>query len=212
MAPDPETIYIVETNPVVVQGLREFLKGSRALEIVGTHTIADEAWPAILKTKPDLVITGIDVPATDGIELTEKITASLPRSKTVIFTAFRQPQLIFRAMEAGASAYILMKIGKVDLHRSLRKVLQGEMIIDHAVIGNIAEALGNSNAIIPRLTEREAAVLHYMAEGDSTKGIGKKLSLSPDTIKHHIRHIYEKLGVSTQAAAIARAFRLGFIE
>ena len=168
-----------------------------------------EAVAQVRLLRPDIVLMDLVMPEMDGVEATRQVLAVNPGTKVIVLSSFAEDDLVFPAIEAGAAGYLLKDIDPSDLHRAIRAVHQGEILlspdITKKVIRRVAASSGESASVSAALTPRELEVLTLIAQGQSNREIARHLAISEKTVKTHVGHILEKLQLSdrTQAAIYA---------
>jgi DNA-binding NarL/FixJ family response regulator len=164
---------------------------------------------------PDIVLLDIRMPEMDGLETARRIRVKYPDVGIIILTAYDDRQFVVEAVRAGARGYVLKARDAEHLIQTVRLVAGGNMVIDPQLVVALAEELSVANERDRRagtLTAREVEVLQLLAFGHTNKDIAEQLFISPDTVKTHLEHIFEKLGTSDRTAAVAEALRRHLIE
>ncbi|MGH2740142.1 MAG: response regulator [Actinomycetota bacterium] len=207
-------VVIADDHSIVRQGLRRYLEGAGDIEVVAEGSTGAEAVALVEQHRPDIAVLDIQMPEMDGIQAAKAIHDRLPDIGIVMLSAFDDRRYIAEAIRSGARGYVL-KVRDVErLVQTIRLVAEGNLIIDPqlvvAVAEELAEAKGRGQA--EALTDRELEVLQLLGFGHTNRDIGAKLYISPDTVKTHLEHIYQKLGTSDRTAAVAEAFRRRLIE
>jgi DNA-binding NarL/FixJ family response regulator len=217
--PVPLRLILVDDHEMVLRGLDAMLGHfADEVQIVGTATSATTALRAVAAAEPDVVLCDVRIGKESGLDLCRQITTQYPSVKVVVLTVYDDEHYLFQALRVGASGYILKRIDGEELVRHLRRVREGETVIDSALAGRVALSAARLDAgeFWPGahlgLTQRESEVLELLVSGHSNKGVAAKLVLSEDTIKTHIRGLYRKLGVSDRSGAIAVALREGLFR
>jgi DNA-binding NarL/FixJ family response regulator len=154
---------------------------------------------------PDVVIMDIHLPGINGIECTRTLCAKYPRVQVLICTVHEDDELIFEALRAGAAGYLLKRSSIEDLLEAIRQVLAGGSPMSPAIARRVVSSFRpRKNDGLNALTDREQEVLDLMSTGMSAREIGDKLFVSANTVRTHIRHIYEKLQVQTRVEAVRK--------
>ena len=189
------------------------------VEVVGEAADAEAAVAAAGSLRPDLVILDIMMPGLSGVEVIEKIRAASPGSRVVLLTASESDADLFECIKAGARGYLVKDVRFEDLPRSIEAVMSGGAVISPLMAGKLLDVLGRllrgQNAAAadgPVLTAREAEVLDLVAEEMTSGQIGEALGISENTVKNHVRNIFDKLGVHSRQEAIDYALRQGLIQ
>jgi two-component system, NarL family, response regulator DevR len=205
-------ILLVDDHEVVRLGIKALISRYPQFQVVAEAGTAQEAVQQAIHHQPDVVIMDIRLPGKSGIEATQEITQKLPATKVIVLTSFAEDNLLFDAIMAGASGYVLKQIGSGELVRALETVARGDKLLDPAVTQKVfdrvrqtaREAQGESFA---RLTDRELQVLALVAEGKTNKEIAEKVFLSEKTVRNYVSSILEKLNLSTRTEAAGYAVK-----
>ena len=205
-------ILLVDDHEVVRLGVKALLARYPQFQVVAEAGTAPEAVQQALQHHPDVVIMDIRLPGKSGIEATQEITQKLPGTKVIMLTSFAEDNMLFDAIVAGASGYILKQIGSGELVRALETVARGEKLLDPAITQKVfdrvrqtaREAQGENFA---RLTDRELQILALVAEGKTNKEIAEKVFLSEKTVRNYVSSILDKLSLSTRSEAAAYAVK-----
>ncbi len=211
-------LVLVDDHEMVVQGLTAMLSHFEEVAIVGSATSLETARTLVACEKPDVVLCDVRLGRDSGLDLCREITTSYPATKVVLLTVYDDEHYLYQALRAGASGYVLKRIDGRELVAQLRRVLEGDVVIDSALAGRVALSAARMSAgeFWPGahlgLTQRESEVLALLVSGHSNKGIATKLVVSEDTVKTHIRGLYRKLGVQDRGGAIAAALREGLFQ
>jgi len=215
----PLRLVLVDDHEMVLHGLDAMLGHfADEVQIVGTATSAATALRAVAAAVPDVVLCDVRIGKESGLDLCREITVQYPSVKVVVLTVYDDEHYLFQALRVGASGYILKRIDGGELVRHLRRVREGETVIDSALAGRVALSAARLDAgeFWPGahlgLTQRESEVLELLVSGHSNKGVAAKLVVSEDTVKTHIRGLYRKLGVSDRSGAISVALREGLFR
>ncbi len=212
----PLRLVIVDDHQMVLDGLTAMLRPYREqVEIVGESSEAGEVIALVAQEKPDVVLLDVRLRGASGLDLCKQIRARVPDSHVVFLTVYDDEQYLYQALRAGATGYLLKRIRGAELVDHLRRICDGEVLIDPALAGRVALSVARlrSGEFWPGarlgLTQRESEVLSLLVAGLSNRAIAAKLLVSEETVKTHSRGIYRKLGVSDRAAAVAVALREG---
>lgn len=203
-------IILVDDHEVVRLGLKALLDHHIQFEVIGEAATAKEALELVEKLRPDLVLMDIRLPGTSGIEACEQITSRFPDSKVVMLTSYADDEMLFSAIRAGASGYVLKQIGGDDLIRALEAVGRGEALLDPAVTQRVFQEVRRAvkeeeSAAFANLSQQERHVLLLVSEGKTNREIAKSLFLGEGTVRNYVSSILSKLGVSNRAEAAAYA-------
>ena len=205
-----QTIFLVDDHEVVRLGLRTLLSHHEEFEVIGEAGTAKEAISKIDREKPDIVLMDIRLPGTSGIDACEEIVGKYPDIRVIMLTSYADDDMLFSAIRAGASGYVLKQIGGDDLIRSLKAVSRGEGSLDPAVTQRVFQEVRRAvkeeeSAAFVNLSQQERHVLQLVSEGKTNREIAKFLYLGEGTVRNYVSSILSKLGVSNRAEAAAYA-------
>ena len=203
-------ILIVDDHPVVRDGLRGMLAGQPGFEVVGEAANGLQAVELVGRLAPQVVLMDLRMPELDGVAATRQIRATCPAVKILVLTTYDTDADILKAIEAGATGYLLKDAPREDLFRAIRATSQGQSYLSPSVATRL---MGQIRAPAPeQLTPRELDVLTWVARGASNKEIAHSLHLSEATVKSHLLHIFAKLEVNDRTQAVTLALQRGIIH
>jgi two-component system response regulator DesR len=193
-------VVIAEDQAMVLGALAALLEMEPDIVVMACAANGREALQAVIKLKPDVLVTDIEMPVMTGLELTAELRANHPATKTVILTTFARPGYLRRALDAGARAYLLKDRPAAELAEAVRKVHRGLRVVDPAL------ATEAWSAELDPLTDRERQILQRAGDGRSSGEIAGELHLSEGTVRNYLSEAIAKLGASNRvdAARIAR--------
>ena len=205
-----QRILLVDDHEVVRLGLKSLLERHPQFEIVGEATSAREALEQVENNHPDVVVMDIRLPGTSGIEACEEITSRFPETRVLMLTSYAEDEMLFSAIRAGASGYILKQIDGEELVRALEAVARGEALLDPAVTQRVFQEVRRAvkeeeASAFVHLSQQEKHVLLLVSEGRTNREIAKALFLGEGTVRNYVSSILSKLGVSNRAEAAAYA-------
>ena len=205
-------ILLVDDHEVVRIGLRSLLDQHDDFEVVDDVGNAEDAINAAIAHEPDVVLMDIRLPGESGIEACEKIVEELPETKVIMLTSYAEDEMLFSAIRAGASGYVLKQVGSEELIQSIEAVGRGEASLDPAltqrVFSQVRKAIRDQDAsAFSDLTDQELRVLGLVSEGKTNKEIAEDLYLGQGTVRNYVSNILSKLNVSNRAEAAAFAVR-----
>ncbi|WP_441247108.1 response regulator [Kitasatospora sp. McL0602] len=205
-------VLLVDDHPVVRRGLRAMVDDLPELEAVGEAADGAEALRVLeaLPARPDVVLMDLQMgTGMHGVEATRRITALPDPPAVLILTTYSTDADILAAVEAGATGYLLKDAPPEEVAAAVRAAARGETVLAPPVA---ARLLGRVRAGRPTLSPRETEILGLLAEGLANRQISKRLFISEATVKTHLVHIYDKLGVDSRTAAIASGLTSGLIR
>lgn len=205
-------IVLVDDHEIVRLGLKSLLSHYTQFEVVAEASNADEAVQAAKEYKPDVVVMDIRLPGKSGIDATRDIIAARPETKIIILTTYADDELLFDAISAGASGYVLKQIDSHELINALERIGRGESLLDPAVTQQVFKRMretsrkAETEAFAP-LSEQELKVLALVAQGKRNKEIAELVFLSEKTVRNYVSAILSKLSLSTRAEAAGYAVK-----
>jgi DNA-binding NarL/FixJ family response regulator len=200
---EPIKLLLVDDHPVVRAGLRGMLEGQSDFLIVGEAEDGAQAVQQAAKLRPRVVLMDLRMPGGDGVTATEQIHNTFPDIAILVLTTYDSDADILRAIEAGATGYLLKDSPREELFRAIRAAARGEAVLSPSVA---ARLMGRMRAPAQEnLSARELEVLELVRRGASNKEIARALHISEATVKTHLLHTFGKLGVDDRTAAIAVA-------
>jgi len=203
-------VLLVDDHEVVRLGLKALLEHHPQFEVISEAGTAKEAIEQVARLRPDIVLMDIRLPGTSGIEACEEITKNYPDTRVVMLTSYAEDEMLFSAIRAGASGYVLKQIGGDDLIRALEAVGRGEALLDPAVTQRVFQEVRRAvkeeeASAFANLSQQEKHVLILVSEGKTNREIAKSLYLGEGTVRNYVSSILSKLGVSNRAEAAAYA-------
>jgi DNA-binding NarL/FixJ family response regulator len=217
VAVDAKTVrvLIADDQTLFRTGLARLLGEDPRLTVCGQAADGGEAVAKSSALKPDVVLMDLKMPRMDGVEATATIIAAQPSTKVLILTTFDTDSFVLQALKAGASGYVLKDAEPVAVASSIMSVMSGERVMAGPVANRVLDLL--TGASTPKefydgLTGREIEILKLIATGKPNKQIAYTLKISEKTVRNHISHIYEKLGIYDRAQAVLYAVRKALVE
>jgi DNA-binding NarL/FixJ family response regulator len=211
----PLKIVLVEDKPDVRESWVRLLGTFADFKCVGQCVSGEEALRMIPVLKPDVVLMDIFLPRMSGIECTARLKTVLPKTPIVILTTSDDDEIVFRALEAGADGYLLKRTKPTELRSALLDAMSGGAPMTSEIARRVVESFrqkGRNRDDAISLTAREEETLLLLTKGYSNKEIADKLNLSVETVRSHLKHIYEKMHVRSRAEAVARYMSAGRAE
>ena len=203
-------LLISDDHPIVRAGFEGILAGNPDFEVVGEAGNGREAVEMARRLGPDVVLMDLRMPEMDGVEAIQKIKDELPGIHVLVLTTYDSDADILRAIEAGATGYLLKDAPREELFRAIRAASRGEPVLAPSVTARLmkrARAPAGST-----LSDREVEVLGLVARGASNREIARGLYLSEATVKTHLIHVFNKLGVTDRTAAVTTALERGILR
>ncbi|MEE1963132.1 DNA-binding response regulator, NarL/FixJ family, contains REC and HTH domains [Flagellimonas taeanensis] len=203
-------VVIYEDNPQLREGLTMLINGSEGFSVLASYKNCNNVGEEIKRWKPDVVLLDINMPGTNGLEGLKKIREFNQEVKILMLTVFDDNVNVFEALKNGANGYLLKKTPPVKLLEYIQDVMAGGAPMTSSVASQVLkmfQELPNQKKEDYNLSERERQVLQFLVDGYSYKMIAADLYIAIDTVRSHIKNIYEKLHVNSKSEAVARAFK-----
>ena len=205
-------ILLVDDHEVVRLGIKSLLSRYNQFQVVAEASSANEALQQAERYEPDVVVMDIRLPGKSGIEATREITTKFPKTKVVVLTSFAEDELLFDAISAGATGYVLKQIGSNELIRALETIGRGDSLLDPAVTKRVFDRVREASRkaedeSFANLTDRELHVLALISEGKTNKEIANDIFLSEKTVRNYVSSLLSKLHLATRAEAAAYAVK-----
>jgi len=201
------TVLVVDDHALFRTGVANIINQEPDLEVVAEAGDGLEAVQAFERHHPQITLLDLRMPRLEGVEAVRRIREHDPQARVIVLTTYDTDDEISRALKAGAKAYVLKDISADDLLGCIRNVLAGKTYIAPAAAAKLAEGVTRV-----QLTPREMAALKLMADGKANKEIATALDISERTVKTHLGHLFEKLGVTSRTEAIKVATRRGLVR
>lgn len=210
--PNPIRILIADDHEVVRIGLASLLDAQEGFSVVGGAASGREAVQLARQFRPDVVVMDIRMPDGSGIEACRTITSELGDMPVIMLTSHADSEALFDAIDAGASGYVLKRVGSSDLVDAVRTVATGGSLLDPAVTSRVLDRLRNARRVeeagaFADLTDRERRVLAHVSEGASNRQIADRMGLAEKTIRNYVSSILAKLELDSRSQAAAYAIR-----
>lgn len=200
-------VLVADDHPVVRAGLVALLERDPAVQVVYQARHGAEAVTGWQAHRPDVGLIDLSMPVLDGFGAVAAIRSSMRSARLVAMTTLGGGDDVYRALQAGASAYLLKDCGGAELVNCIRKVARGEKYLQAQASASLAERVASSD-----LTPRETEVLHWLAEGLSNKAIAHRLGLAEGTVKSHLKALFAKLNVDSRTQAARLALQRGLVR
>jgi two-component system nitrate/nitrite response regulator NarL len=207
------TVLIVDDHAFFRDGLSRGLTRSGQIAVVAEAGNGREGLEAIRRERPAVAVVDYQMPDMDGIALLHAVTREQLATRVVLLSAFTDSAVVFRALEEGAAGYLSKDADRQDIVDAVLRVARGDTVVPAQLTAGLAgEIRLRAQSQAPALSERERQVLEAFARGLSIPQTAAELYIEPSTVKTHTQRLYDKLGVSDRAAAVAEAMRRGLLE
>jgi len=204
---NPIRLLIVDDHLVVRTGLRSMIDSQPDMEVVAEAANGNEAVQAYREHRPDVVLLDLRMPQLNGVEATIAIRNEFPKALIIVLTTYDGDENIYRALQAGAHAYLLKDIPRDQFFQAIRAVHSGQYCIPPAIAARLAQRMPQEE-----LSARELGVLKLIVEGMSNKEIASNLAITESTVKNHVNSILNKLKVKDRTQAATTALRRGIVS
>lgn len=202
------TCVVADDHPSVVVAVSELL-GAGGITVLARAADGGDALAQIEKHQPDVAVVDALMPVISGIEVIRRAAVATPATAIVLYTGYGSAAMLAEALDAGARGFVLKGSPLDDLLQAVRAVAAGNQYVDPSLSGTL---LSSEVSRPPRLTQRERDVLALLADGLSNDEIGRRLSISVETVRTHLRKAMTKLGSASRTQAVATALRLHLIS
>ncbi|MGD7788376.1 response regulator [Propionibacteriaceae bacterium Y1700] len=200
------TVLVVDDHPVVRDGLIGMLGTEAGITVVGEAGGGYEAVTKIADTAPDVVLMDLRMPQGSGVDAIRAVRATGSATRILVLTTYDTDRDIRSALEAGADGYLLKDTRRADLVRAVEDLADGRPVLTAAALAALTGRAAESS-----LTDREIDVLRLVADGRTNRAIATRLGIGEATVKTHLMHVYEKLGVTDRASAVRTAWERGLV-
>jgi two-component system nitrate/nitrite response regulator NarL len=214
MPPARVSVVVADDHPLFREGIERAVRERPELELTGSAQDGREALALIRELQPAVAVLDLRLPGLDGLQVLTAITRAGMPTRVLVLSASGDPELVYRAVQAGAAGYFRKEADRHTILDAISAVARGRTVIDRELQPGVFDQirLRGADEDRPILTAREKEVLTLMAEGLSGPQIADRLIVALPTVKTHQARLYEKLGVSERAAAVAEAMRRGLLE
>lgn len=204
---------IYEDNDLLRESLKSMLSLGGEVKVIGDYKNPSNIVDEVRESQPELILMDIDMPEVNGIEAVKKIRAVNQKVSIIMLTVFDDNVHVFDAICAGASGYLLKKHISTKLFSSIQEVMDGGAPMSPSIARMVLHSMQRKNMTVNpyQLTARESEILSSLSRGNSYKLIAAEFSISIDTVRTHIKRIYEKLQVHSQTEAVSKAINEGLV-
>ena len=204
---NPIRAVVADDHPAVLRSVCDVLIDA-GVDVVGRASNGEEAATKIEATRPTVAVIDVRMPRLNGIEVASQVSRTTPETAVILYTAYGDRALLSEALDAGVRGFVLKEAPLQDLTRAVDMVSSGAVYVDPVLAGVLASA---ESERLPQLTKREREVLRLLADGLSNEEIGKRLFLSPETVRTHVQKAMRRLEADTRTQAVAVALRQSLI-
>jgi DNA-binding NarL/FixJ family response regulator len=209
-------VILVDNHPIVRSGIRAELEKLPWVQVVGEAEDGRSGLELVAAEHPDAVFMDISMPGLNGLEATQRLSKEFPRVKVIILSRHENEQYFWHALKAGASGYLLKKAAIAEMGAALERVLRGEIYLSREVASRLRkkmplDQLANATGPLEQLTGRQREILQLIAEGQTTKGIGLILKVSPKTVEYHRARLMRRLNIHDIPGLVRLALSTGLI-
>jgi two-component system response regulator DevR len=204
-------VFLLDDHEVVRTGLRSLLEQSEDISVVGEAGTVAEALARIPPIHPDVAILDVRLPDGSGVEVCREIRSQMPDIACLMLTSYADDEALFSAIMAGAVGYLLKQVGGMDLVGDVRRVANGESLLDTDLTEQVLKRLRSGPAADPllaSLTSQERRILDLIAKGQTNRQIAAEMYLAEKTVKNYVSNLLAKLGMERRAQAASYATRL----
>ena len=209
---EPIGLLIVDDHPVVRDGLSGMFASTAEFSVLGQAGDGAEAVRLAEALRPDVILMDLRMPGLDGVAAITELARRGVAARVLVLTTYDTDSDVLAAVEAGATGYLLKDAPRAELVRAVRAAAHGEAVLAPSVAARLMSRVRTPDVTVEEpLSARELEVLELVAAGNTNREAAARLFISEATVKTHLLHIYEKLGVSDRAAAVAEAFNRGLL-
>jgi RNA polymerase sigma factor (sigma-70 family) len=203
-------VSIVEDDPRIRESLAVLLNGAQNIRCVSSHASGEEALAQLPQKNPDVVLMDINMPTMSGIECVRQLKQLMPRVQFLMLTMYEDDDLVFQALMAGASGYLVKRTSPAELLSAIEEVQSGASPMSGKIARTVVEYFHKLKRIAPsqdNLSKREQEILDLLVKGYRYKEIAEALGISFETVRSHLKNIYEKLHVHSRTEAVVKYLR-----
>jgi DNA-binding NarL/FixJ family response regulator len=213
-------VLVVDDQPLMRAAYQMTIRAEPDLEIVAEAADGLEAIELARRERPDVILMDVRMPRMDGVEATRALVAEDPSARILMLTTFDLDEYAIEALRAGASGFLLKDVRPEELAEAIRVVARGDALLAPSVTRRLLDALADSSApadpprpsVLEHLTDTELKVLTLVGSGRSNDEIAHELFVAETTVRTHIRHIFEKLGLKSRVQAVVLAYDCGLVQ
>jgi two-component system, NarL family, nitrate/nitrite response regulator NarL len=206
------TVVVADDHPLFRAALIRLVGDEASLTLTAVAIDGGEALKAILEHQPDVAVLDMRMPVLSGSEVSARLVQSDCATRVLLLSEYHDGEIVTEALEAGAAGYLSKSATAAQIIQAIVRVAEGESVLDSTLGDRVAEAIRARGGARPHLSPRERDVLRHIADGHGSREIAMDMHLAVPTIKTHLAHLYQKLGVNDRASAVAEAMRQGLLE
>jgi DNA-binding NarL/FixJ family response regulator len=216
---EPKTrVYVVEDQAPLLRNLLKVLSTFDEVEVVGSAQEGEAGVAEMVKLKPDVVLLDLELPGIDGIEVTRRVKRAGLRTEVLILTSFDNETKVYEAIQAGASGYLVKRVGPDKIRSGIKEVMEGGTVLEALIAKRFWNYFQSVQARPARaenpwdLSPVEFEILRYVAKGLSNAEVGQVMTIERRTVRTHLSHLYKKMGVNSHVEAVVMALKAGVVE
>jgi DNA-binding NarL/FixJ family response regulator len=216
---EPKTrVYVVEDQAPLLKNLLKVLSTFEEVEVIGSAQEGEAGVAEMVKLKPDVVLLDLELPGIDGIEVTRRVTRAGLRTEVLILTSFDNETKVYEAMQAGASGYLVKRVGPDRIRSGIKEVMEGGTVLEALIARRFWNYFQSVQARPAKadnpwdLSPVEFEILRYVAKGLSNAEVGQVMTIERRTVRTHLSHLYKKMGVNSHVEAVVMALKAGVVE
>ena len=216
---EPKTrVYVVEDQAPLLKNLLKVLSTFEEVEVVGSAQEGEAGVAEMIQLKPDVVLLDLELPGIDGIEVTRRVKRAGLRTEVLILTSFDNEVKVYEAMQAGASGYLVKRVGPERIRSGIKEVMEGGTVLEALIAKRFWNYFQSVQARPAKadnpwdLSPVEFEILRYVAKGLSNAEVGHVMTIERRTVRTHLSHLYKKMGVNSHVEAVVMALKAGVVE
>jgi two-component system nitrate/nitrite response regulator NarL len=206
------TVVVADDHPLFRAALTGLVGEEASLVLMAVAVDGGEALKAILEHQPDVAVLDMRMPVLSGSEVSARLAHSECATRVLLLSEYHDGEIVTEAFEAGAAGYLSKSATAAEITQAIRRVAQGQAVLDATLGDEVVGAIRARGGARPRLSPREQDVLRHIAAGHGSREIAMEMNLAVPTVKTHLAHLYQKLGVNDRASAVAEAMRQGLVD
>lgn len=211
-------IFVLEDQPALLKSLIKVLSTFPELQVVGSAQEGESGVEDVVALKPDLLLLDLELPGIDGLEVTRRVKRRTPQVEVLILTSFDNEEKVYQAIQAGASGYLVKRVGPEKIRSGIKEVMEGGTVIEAVIAKRFwnyfqsVQAKPTAGVNPWNLSPVELEVLAFVAKGLSNAEVGQVMTLERRTVRTHLSNLYRKMGVNSHVDAVVLALKAGVVE